>query len=462
MIILNNKDVSNELATAPVNRLLLKLAVPTVIAQLVNLLYNVVDRIYIGHMPGSGSIALTGVGLCFPVIYLISAFTMLVAQGGAPKAAIAMGRGDTDGAQHILNNCFICLIFEAITLTVVFWLFGEQLLWLFGCSEQTIIYALPYMRIYSGGSIFVMLALGMNMFITTQGFTRFSMASVLIGAIINIILDPVFIYGLNMGVRGAALATIISQACSCIWILRFLTGKKTQLRLNPRYMKPKLSIIIPALGLGLAPFIMQATEALLNIAFNSSLQRYGGDIAVGAMTIASTVQQMVWIPAQGIGQGAQPIISYNYGAGNAQRIRDTFRCMLTVSMILLTSFWLLVQLFPQTFIHIFSNSEEMLSTAGWALRLYMAVFCFFSIQMSVQQTFTALGKAKASLFIACLRKIILLIPLIYILPHFFENKVFAVFLAEPVSDTISIIASAITFYFVFSKAMRQLEAPTNT
>lgn len=462
MIFLNNKDVSNELATAPVNRLLLKLAVPTVIAQLVNLLYNVVDRIYIGHMPGTGSIALTGVGLCFPVIYLISAFTMLVAQGGAPKAAIAMGRDDTDGAQHILNNCFICLIFEAIALTVIFWLFGEQLLWLFGCSDQTIIYALPYMRIYSGGSIFVMLALGMNMFITTQGFTRFSMASVLIGAIINIILDPVFIYGLNMGVRGAALATIISQACSCIWILRFLTGKKTQLRLNPRYMKPKLSIIIPALGLGLAPFIMQATEALLNIAFNSSLQRYGGDIAVGAMTIASTVQQMVWIPAQGIGQGAQPIISYNYGAGNAQRIRDTFRCMLTVSMILLTSFWLLVQLFPQTFIHIFSNSEEMLSTAGWALRLYMAVFCFFSIQMSVQQTFTALGKAKASLFIACLRKIILLIPLIYILPHFFENKVFAVFLAEPVSDTISIIASAITFYFVFSKAMRQLEAPTNT
>lgn len=459
---MNNKDVSNELATAPVNRLLLKLAVPTVIAQLVNLLYNVVDRIYIGHMPGTGSIALTGVGLCFPVIYLISAFTMLVAQGGAPKAAIAMGRDDTDGAQHILNNCFICLIFEAITLTVIFWLFGEQLLWLFGCSDQTIIYALPYMRIYSGGSIFVMLALGMNMFITTQGFTRFSMASVLIGSIINIILDPVFIYGLNMGVRGAALATIISQACSCIWILRFLTGKKTQLRLNPRYMKPKLSIIIPALGLGLAPFIMQATEALLNIAFNSSLQRYGGDIAVGAMTIASTVQQMVWIPAQGIGQGAQPIISYNYGAGNAQRIRDTFRCMLTVSMILLTSFWLLVQLFPQTFIHIFSNSEEMLSTAGWALRLYMAVFCFFSIQMSVQQTFTALGKAKASLFIACLRKIILLIPLIYILPHFFENKVFAVFLAEPVSDTISIIASAITFYFVFSKAMRQLEAPTNT
>ncbi|MGN0204741.1 MAG: MATE family efflux transporter [Coprococcus sp.] len=458
MIILKNTDVSNELATAPIGRLLLKLAVPTVIAQLVNLLYNVVDRIYIGHMPGTGSTALTGVGLCFPVIYLISAFTMLIAQGGAPKAAISMGGGDDEKAQRILNNCFICLIFEAIVLTAAFWIFGEKLLWIFGCSDQTIVYALPYMRIYSSGSIFVMLALGMNLFITTQGFTRFSMASVLIGAIINIILDPIFIYGFGMGVKGAALATIISQGCSCIWILLFLTGKKTKLRLNPRYMRPEPSIIISALGLGLAPFIMQSTEALLNIAFNSSLQKYGGDIAVGAMTIASTVQQMVWIPAQGIGQGAQPIISYNYGAGNARRIRDTFKCMLTVSMILLTSFWLLVQLFPQAFIHIFNSSEEMLSTAGWTLRIYMAVFCFFSIQMSVQQTFTALGKAKASLFIACLRKIILLIPLIYILPQFFENKVFAVFLAEPVSDSISIIASAITFYFVFGKTMRQLEA----
>ena len=457
MIILKNTDVSNELATAPVSHLLLKLAIPTVIAQLVNLLYNVVDRIYIGHMPDTGSTALTGVGLCFPVIYLISAFTMLIAQGGAPKAAISMGSGDEEKAQRILNNCFVGLIFEAIVLTAAFWFFGEKLLWIFGCSDQTIVYALPYMRIYSSGSIFVMLALGMNLFITTQGFTRFSMASVLIGAIINIILDPVFIYGLNMGVKGAALATIISQGCSCIWILLFLTGKKTRLRLNPRYMKPEPSIIISALALGLAPFIMQATEALLNIAFNSSLQKYGGDIAVGAMTISSTVQQMVWIPAQGIGQGAQTTISYNYGDGNAQRIRDTFKCMLTVAMILLTSFWLLVQLFPQAFVHIFNSSEEMLSTAGWALRVYMAVFCFFSIQMSVQQTFTALGKAKASLFIACLRKIILLIPLIYILPHFFENKVFAVFLAEPLSDSISIIASAITFYFVFGKTMQQLE-----
>ncbi len=452
-----NKDISNELATAPIGRLLVKLAVPTIVAQLVNLLYNIVDRIYIGHMPETGTIALTGIGLCFPVIYLISAFTMLIGQGGAPKAAIAMGRGENDEAERILGNCFSCLILIAVVLTAAFWLFGEKLLWLFGCSDQTIIYALPYMRIYSSGSIFVMLALGLNFFVTTQGFTRVSMASVLIGAVSNIILDPIFIYGLHMGVRGAALATIISQFFSCVWILRFLNGSKTKLRLRRKYMRPSTVVMMPILALGLAPFIMQSTEAILNIAFNSSLQRYGGDIAVGAMTIASTVLQMVWIPTQGIGQGAQPIISYNYGAGNPDRILATFKYMLAVSMVFLSAFWLLVQLFPEAFVHIFNSSEDMLSTASWTLRVYTAVLCFFGIQMSVQQTFTALGKAKASLFIACLRKIVLLIPLIYILPHFFENKVFAVFLAEPVSDAVSITASAITFYFVFGKTMREMK-----
>lgn len=454
---MNQSDVSNELATAPVGKLLFKLAVPTVIAQLVNLLYNIVDRIYIGHMPGTGSSALTGIGLCFPIIYLISAFAALVGQGGAPRAAIDMGQNKQAEANKILNNCFVFLIIEAMVLTLFFWTLGEPLLWLFGCSEQTIIYALPYMRIYVSGSIFVMLSLGMNIFITTQGFTRFSMASVLIGAGANIILDPVFIYGLHMGVRGAALATIISQGLSCLWILKFLTGNKTRLRLKRTDMHLDRHIIFPCLLLGLGPFVMQATDALLNIAFNSSLQHYGGDIAVGAMTVSSTIQQMVWIPVQGIGQGAQPIMSYNYGAGNATRIRQTFKCMLTVSMTALTAFWLFVQLSPTTFIRIFSNSDEILATAQWSLRVYMAVFCMFSIQMSVQQTFTALGEAKASLFIACLRKIILLIPLIFILPHFFDNKVFAVFLAEPVSDSISITASIITFRIVFKKSMQKID-----
>lgn len=451
------EDVTLELASAPVGRLLLKLAAPMVVAQLVNLLYNVVDRIYIGHMPDVGRTALTGVGLCFPVVYLISAFTMLIAQGGAPRAAISMGKGDNVGAEKIMGTCFTCLMIIAVMLTAVFWIWGEDLLWLFGCSAETIIYALSYMRIYAGGSIFVMMALGMNFFITTQGFTRFSMATVLIGAISNIILDPIFIYAMHMGVQGAALATVISQAISGIWAVRFLVGPKTKLRLSTKWLLPKPAIIGPVLALGLAPFIMQATEALLNISFNFSLQRYGGDIAVGAMTVASTVMQIVWIPAQGLGQGAQPIISFNYGAKNARRVRDAFQALLKVSFTVMAVFWLLVELFPTFFIRIFNSDPELLDTATWTLRVYVASLGLFGIQMAVQQTFTAIGKARAALFIACLRKVILLIPLIFILPHFFENKVFAVFLAEPVSDFISVTAAAITFHFVFGAAVTEME-----
>lgn len=454
-----NHGMSEQLGTAPVGKLLLKLAAPTVVAQLVNLLYNIVDRIYIGHMPQVGALALTGIGLCFPVVYLIGAFTMLIAQGGAPRAAIAMGEGDNDRAEQIMGGCFTCLVIIAVALTALFWLFGEQLLWIFGCSEETIVYALPYMRIYSSGSLFVMMALGMNMFVTTQGFATVSMRTVLIGAISNIILDPIFIYGLDMGVEGAALATVISQAISGIWVVRFLTGGKTTLRLKRNTLRPSWRLMAPVLALGVSPFVMQSTEALLNISFNSSLQRYGGDVAVGAMTVASTIMQIVWIPAQGLGQGAQPIISYNYGARNAQRVKEAFFMLLKVSCAFMLTFWLLVQLFPRFFISIFNNDPQLVDTTVWALRVYTAVLGLFGIQMSVQQTFTAIGKAKASLFIACLRKVILLIPLIFILPIFFENKVLAVFLAEPVSDFISVTASAITFYFVFRPAMAELERP---
>ena len=454
-----NHGMSEQLGTAPVGKLLLKLAAPTVVAQLVNLLYNIVDRIYIGHMPQVGALALTGIGLCFPVVYLIGAFTMLIAQGGPPRAAIAMGEGDNDRAEQIMGGCFTCLVAIAVALTALFWLFGEQLLWIFGCSEETIVYALPYMRIYSSGSLFVMMALGMNMFVTTQGFATVSMRTVLIGAISNIILDPIFIYGLDMGVEGAALATVISQAISGIWVVRFLTGGKTTLRLKRNTLRPSWRLMAPVLALGVSPFVMQSTEALLNISFNSSLQRYGGDVAVGAMTVASTIMQIVWIPAQGLGQGAQPIISYNYGARNAQRVKEAFFMLLKVSCAFMLTFWLLVQLFPRFFISIFNNDPQLVDTTVWALRVYTAVLGLFGIQMSVQQTFTAIGKAKASLFIACLRKVILLIPLIFILPIFFENKVLAVFLAEPVSDFISVTASAVTFYFVFRPAMAELERP---
>lgn len=457
-----NHNMSEQLGTAPVGKLLLKLAAPAVLAQLVNLLYNIVDRIYIGHMPQVGALALTGVGLCFPVVYLISAFTMLIAQGGAPRAAIAMGGGDNDLAERIMGGCFTCLAAIAVALTALFWLFGEPLLWLFGCSEDTIVYALPYMRIYVSGSLFVMMALGMNLFVTTQGFATVSMRAVLIGAVSNIILDPIFIYGLHMGVEGAALATVISQAVSGIWVVRFLTGERTILRLRWSTLRPNWRLMVPVLALGVSPFVMQSTEALLNISFNFSLQRYGGDVAVGAMTIASTVMQIVWIPTQGLGQGAQPIISYNYGARNAQRVKAAFFALLKVSCTFMLTFWLLVQLFPRFFISIFNNDPQLVDTAVWTLRVYTAVLGVFGVQMSVQQTFTAIGKAKASLFIACLRKVILLIPLIFLLPLFFENKVLAVFLAEPVSDFISVAVSAITFFFVFRTAMAELESEGKT
>ena len=446
-------DVSNQMANAPVWSLIIKLSIPAILAQVVNLLYNIVDRIYIGHMEDVGTMAITGVGLCFPVLSLISAFTMLVAQGGAPRAAIEMGKGDIKKAEKILGNCFVLLMVLSVILTAVFLLFGERLLMLFGASENTIIYALPYMKIYVAGSVFVMISLGLNMFITTQGFTKISMATVLIGAICNIILDPIFIFGFDMGVRGAALATIISQAVSAVWVLSFLLGKKTKLRIKKENLLPSAKILLPVFALGISPFIMNATEAVINISFNSSLQKYGGDIAVGAMTICTTIFQMVWVPAQGIGQGAQPIISYNYGAKNADRVKQAFKAFLIMCFTYIFVFGMTIEIFPQFFIGIFNDNPELVETATWTIRLYGCAMVFFGIQMAVQQTFIALGKAKASLFIACLRKVILLVPLIYILPNFFENKVFAVFLAEPVSDAISIITAAIVFFFVFRKEM---------
>lgn len=448
------QDISNQMATAPIWSLTIKLSIPAILAQVVNLLYNVVDRIYIGHMENVGTKALTGVGLCVPIITLISAFTMLVAQGGAPRAAIEMGKGDMKKAEKILGNCFVLLLTFAIVLTVLFSVFGEKLLMLFGASEETIVYALPYMQIYVAGSVFVMISLGLNMFITTQGFTKISMATVLIGAICNIVLDPIFIFGFKMGVRGAALATIISQAVSAVWVLSFLLGKKTNLKIRKENLMPSAKILAPVFALGISPFIMNSTEAVINVAFNSSLQKYGGDIAVGAMTICTTVFQMAWVPAQGIGQGAQPIISYNYGAKNADRVKQAFKAFLIICFAYIFVFGMAIEIFPQFFIGIFNDNPQLIDTATWTIRLYGCALVFFGIQMAVQQTFIALGKAKASLFIACLRKVILLVPLIYILPNFFENKVFAVFLAEPVSDAISIITASITFAIVFSKEMK--------
>lgn len=442
------------LGEGSIGKLMWKLALPTIIAQMVNLLYNLIDRIYIGHIPGTGDIALTGLGLCFPIIMLITAFSSLIGFGGAPRVAIFMGKGDMKTAEKIVGNCVAALVFLSIILTVVLELTGTPILKLFGASENTLPYALSYLRIYVFGTLFVMVAVGLNPFITTQGFTRESMKMVVIGAVCNIILDPIFIFLFHMGVQGAALATIISQAVSAFFILRFLLSDKSKIKILKQNLRIQPAIILPVMALGISPFVMSATESLLNVAFNSSLAKYGGDVAVGAMTILSSIMQLQMLPVQGLTQGAQPIISFNYGAMKVERVKKAFRLLILVCVIYTTIFWLAVQLAPELFVKIFNNnSPELIATTAWAIRIYFAVSFTFGILVSVQQTFMALGQAKISLLIACLRKVILLIPLIYILPNFLENKTFAVFLAEPVADFLSISVALILFITNINKIL---------
>lgn len=450
-----NKDF---LGTEPVGKLLRNLALPTVAAQLINMLYNIVDRIYIGHIPGEGSMALTGVGVCMPIIMIVSAFAALISSGGAPRASIAMGRGDQKSAEHILGNCFCLQILASAVLTAVLFIWNRDFLMAFGASENTISYAVSYMNIYAMGTIFVQLTLGMNAFITAQGFAKTGMLSVLIGAVLNIVLDPIFIFGLGMGVRGAAAATVLSQAASCIWVLSFLLGKKTILRIQARYMRLSPKVFLPCMALGLATFIMQSSESVISVCFNSSLLTYGGDIAVGAMTILTSVMQFAMLPLQGLGQGAQPIISYNYGAGNKGRVKKAYFLLLKSSLLYSCLLWGGIMLFPAGFAGIFTSDPHLVEFSAMALRIYMAVMFLFGIQMACQMTFTSLGNAKASITVAVVRKFVLLIPLIYLLPRILPmDQTKAVYLSEPIADTLAVTFTAILFTFQFRKALRDLD-----
>ena len=439
--------------TGSIPKLLAQLAIPAVVAQVINLLYNIVDRIYIGHIPGIGAAALTGVGLFAPILMLLNAFAMLVGSGGAPRAAIAMGKKDHDTAEKIVGNCFTLLTGFAVILTILFYISAPTLLKLFGASSTTMSYATAYARIYILGSFFVLIVLGMNPFITTQGFAKISMMTTVIGAVINIILDPVFIFVLGMGVRGAALATVLSQAVGAIWILRFLTGKKTILRLTKENMRLEVRVFGPCLALGISTFVMLSTESLLSISFTNSLSRYGGDVAVGAMTIITSINLLVAMPVQGICQGGQPIISYNYGADKPERVKKAFFTQFCACVAYTFTFWAVIMLFPQIFASIFTANKELVEYSSWALRIYMAGIFSTGFQISCQQSFMALGQAKVSLLLACLRKIILLIPLIFILPCFTADKCLGVFLAEPVSDILAATITAITFFSRFDKIL---------
>ena len=450
-------EKNNALATEPVGKLLVKLAIPTVTAQIINMLYNIVDRIYIGHIPGIGADSLTGVGVCMPLIMIVSAFAALVGFGGAPRASIFMGKKDTVSAERTLGNCFTMQIIISVILTTLLLIFNRRLLLSFGASENTIGYAVEYMNIYAAGTIFVQMTLGMNMFITAQGFAKTGMLSVVIGAVANIILDPILIFVLDMGVSGAAIATVISQALSCLWVLVFLFGKKTNLKIRFSYMKLKPGIIFPSLALGLSSFIMQSSESVISICFNSSLLKYGGDIAVGAMTILTSVMQFAMLPLQGLGQGAQPIISYNYGAGNQKRVKAAFKLLLKLSVCFSVALWLFVMIFPGVFASMFTSEPQLLEFTKTALRIYVACLFLFGIQIACQSTFTAIGNAKASIVVAVVRKFVLLLPLIYILPLIFtQDKTSAVYLAEPVADFIAVSFTSILFTFQFKKILRSI------
>ena len=449
----DNKEM---LGTAPIGKLLFKLAVPTVVAQLINMLYNIVDRIYIGHMPGDGSLALTGVGVCMPIIMIISAFACMISSGGAPKASIYMGSGDNRSAEKIMGGCFTLQLIISAVLTGVLLLWNEDLLLLFGASENTIGYATDYMNIYAIGTVFVQLTLGMGAFITAQGFTKVSMVTVLIGAISNIILDPIFIFALDMGVKGAPLATILSQAISCVWVLSFLTGKKSYLKLRKQDMKIDGKLVFPCLALGLSTFIMQSSESVISVCFNSSLLKYGGDIAVGAMTILTSVMQFAMLPMQGIAQGAQPISSYNYGAKNADRVKKTFQLLLLACLVYSFAVWGAIMLLPEVFAGIFTPDEAMIAFTAKALRIYCGVLCIFGIQIACQMTFVSTGNASCSIIVAIVRKFVMLLPLIYLMPRLVADQAMGVYTAEPVADLIAVTFTSILFAVQFRKAIKGL------
>ena len=447
------------LGTEPVGKLLLRLSIPTIAAQLINMLYNVVDRIFIGHIRDVGDLALTGVGVCMPLIMIVSAFSSLCCSGGAPRASIFMGQGDDKAAENTMGSCFSLQIVMSLLLTAALLLWHEDLLWAFGASKNTITYAADYMRIYAFGTLFVQLTLGMNYYITAQGFSKVAMKTVLIGAVCNIALDPLFIYGFGLGVKGAALATIISQGVSCIWAVSFLAGKNSRLRLRPSSLPIRPKLVLPCLALGLSPFVMQSSEGVISVCFNASLLEYGGDIAVGAMTILASVMQFAMLPLQGMAQGAGPITSYNYGARKKERVKESFSLLLKCSLIYSLSLWAFIMVCPRLFASIFPPDPALITFTAGALRVYCGVLGIFGLQIACQMTFLALGNAKSSITVAVVRKFVLLLPLIYLMPRLMANQTMAVYAAEPIADILAVSFTAFLFSRQFKKTMGELDTP---
>lgn len=435
-----NERLENE----KISKLLLSLAIPSILAQLATLIYNMVDRIYIGQL-ADGALAIAGIGLCTSIITIITAFTNLFGRGGAPLASIRMGEKRMDIAEKILGNCVFSLVISSLIIMAALLIFGEDILMLFGASENTLPYAMDYLSIYCLGTVFVQLSVGLNYFINAQGFAKYGMFTLLIGGVLNIILDPIFIFGLHMDVAGAAIATVISQFVSCVWVMKFLLGKKTTIQIKKEYFKFDLDIMKRVLGLGFSPFFMSTTEGILQVSFNRQLLFFGGDLAVSSMTIMLSMNQILQLPMEGIAQGTQPIISYNYGAKQYDRVKKAISLAMKVSLIYSIVGVLLMEFVPQVFVQLFSNDPELIELASRMLRVYIFGFIIMGANSTYQQSYTSLGFGKISFFFAFYRKIILLIPLIYILPIFISDGVFAVMLAEPLSDLITTITNTFSF-----------------
>ena len=451
---LNRNSQDEKMGTMPLGKLMVQMALPAVAAQVINVLYNIVDRIYIGHIAGYGDKALTGVGVAFPILMVISAFSAFAGMGGAPLASIQLGKKNKDGAEKILGNCVSMLLVFSVVLTTVFLAFKTPILYAFGASDTTIVYAEQYISIYLIGTIFVQFAVGLNTYISAQGNAKIAMLSVLIGAVINIILDPILIFACNMGVRGAALATIISQAVSAIWVVRFLCSKKSIIKIRKKYLRLSAKTVASIAALGISPFIMQSTESLVTITLNSGLQKYGGDLYVGTMSILASVMQLIVIPVQGVSQGVQPIMSYNFGAGNMQRVRGVFVRMVSVCLAATIIFAGLAIVKPEIYAAVFTQNSELVALTAKVMPIYFLGITIFGIQMSCQSAFLAMGMAKVSLVIALLRKVVLLIPLAIVLPKFMG--VMGIYRAEPIADIISVIVTSVLFAVMAKKILRKV------
>lgn len=446
---------SNNLGTEKISKLFLKMVIPSVISQLVVLIYNMVDRIFIGHIPEIGSIALTGVGICMPVAMIVSACAQLMGVGGAPLASMALGKNDKEEAEKILGTCCFGMIAISIFLTITGLVFSEQILYFFGASENTILYAKEYLNIYLLGTVFVILTIGLTAFITAQGFTEVTMLSVVLGAGLNVVLDPLLMFVCRMGVRGAAIASVLSQVISVVIAVAFLMKQKNTIRLRRKYIRFDNKRLGASMKLGLSPCIMVATDSFVSIAFNRSLLQYGGDLAVGSMTIFSTVMQMVTLPLQGFSQGAQPVTSYNFGAGNWKRVAGNLKLLLTVSMSYSCLMWGIILLSPQTLIGLFTSNHSLIEYSIKMMRVYFAVVGMMGIQFACQNSFLALGNARISIILALLRKVFLLLPFIYILPHVLGGKVESVFLAEPLADFLAVTVTGILFFKEYRKLQQK-------